>query len=112
MAKKKTTDVGSTLGYGFIVEDGSPAIRDNRIDGPSNLPNNALAGYGYGRGAAKICFADNIGKGEGIVSDDVIVNVPNGISKQRGKNPGQQGNYCPQSAWSEDKDFEGNMSGM
>lgn len=113
MAKKKSDKIGSPIGYPAmsVLGDG-PSVRDNNPDGPSRHPDTNLGGYDYNRGK-QICFANNLGNGEGIRTDDVIVQNVNGVSRSRGQNPGQQSNYSPDSGWSESKDWDGgNLTGL
>lgn len=111
MAKKKTTNVGTPLGYGFSIEDGSPSAYDNNPDGPSNLPTFDLDGTRYPKG--KKSFVNNVALGESSKRPDVLVQTPDGCASSTGRNKGQQGNYCPSDSWAEDKDWSGgNLTGM
>lgn len=110
MAKKKTTNVGTPLGYGFSIESGSPAIYDNNPDGPSNHPTFDLDGCRYPKG--KMSFVNNVAAGESGARPDVNVVTADGISRSTGQNKGQQGNYSPLSSWALDKPWNGNMTGI
>lgn len=117
MAKKKITEVGSPIGYAgcAIVGDVKPSARDNNPDGNSRLPDHNLAGYTYARGPKKICFPNDIGKGEANGGDDVNVVTANGISNSRNKGRGVQYNWGDgaDGRWNKNDDWTGgNISGL
>lgn len=95
MAKKKTSTPGSPIGYvGAAVEGNeAPAVRDNNPDGPSNLPNHEFYAYRrddlYGK---RICFPNDLGRGESADGYDSVTNTPDGIQRGQGEN-GQQYNW-------------------
>ena len=107
---KKTTNVGTPLGYGFLVEDGPQGVYDNRHKGVPTNTDFALDGTRFPKG--KMSFVNNVALGECVDRPDVIVQTADGTSRSEGQNKGQQGNYSPSSAWSEDKPWKGNLTGM
>lgn len=117
MAKKKISTQGSPIGYAgcAVIGNEPPPVRDNNPDGPSNLPNHELAKYRrddlYGK---RICFPNDIGKGESSGGDDVNVVTANGISRSRGES-GLQYNWGRglSGKWNENEDWDGgNLTGL
>lgn len=117
MAKKKISTQGSPIGYAGVdvVSDEAPTVRDNNPDGPSNLPNHELYAYRrddlYGK---RICFPNDIGRGEASNGDDVIVNTADGIANTRGER-GLQYNFNKGNSgrWGKNRDWDGsNLTGL
>lgn len=117
MAKKKLSEPGTPMGKdGTVSEYEAAPVRDNNPDGPSNLPNNELYAYRrddlYGK---RICFPNDIGKGESDGGDDVNVITANGISNAKNKGKGMQYNWGKgtDGKWNENEDWDGgNLSGL
>lgn len=117
MAKKKISIPGSPIGYASAAVIGSepPKPRDNNPDGPSNLPNNEFYAYRrddlYGK---RICFPNDLGKGESAADGDAVTNTANGVSRSKGKGK-MQYNWADENqsgAWG-DNDFSGgNLTGL
>lgn len=117
MTKKKTSEVGSPIGYAAVpvVGNEKPTIRDNNPDGPSRLPDHNLAGYDYNRGLKRICFPDNLGRGEASDGEDVNVVNANGISNSKNTGRGMQWNWGPglSGNWNRNDPWDGgNLSGL
>ena len=117
MAKKKSQNVGSPVGYGPTAFDGNvkPTVRDNNPDGPSNLPDWGLNGYRGGPERKQICFPEMRGRGESSDGDDVNVVNCNGISNAKNKGRGVQYNWGDglEGKWNKNDDWDGaNISGL
>lgn len=116
MAKKKASTPGSPIGYvGAAVVGSEPTpVRDNNPDGPSNLPNHEFYAYRrddlYGK---RICFPNDIGRGESLAGGDVTVNTADGVSHSKGKGKPRY-NYGDQQSgkWGDNEFDGGDMSGM
>lgn len=113
---KKLVTQGSPIGYGnaAVVGDEASTVRDNNPDGFSNLPNHELYAYRrddlYGK---RICFPNDIGKGESMADGDVCVNTADGVSHSKGKGHPQYNWGGGQSGKWGDNEFDGgNMTGI
>jgi hypothetical protein len=107
MTKKKITSLPATP---FTIDDRK--VYDNRDDsGLCPKPNDDLEGCKYP--LKKMSMVSYIAKGEAKNRPGAMLQTANGTQKDRGQNPGQQGNWDPMSAWSEDEDWSGgNLTGI
>lgn len=109
MAKNK--DYPSVAGIMAYVP---PPVPDNNPAGPYPLPNDSL--NGYRRKAGRICFAENVGKGESPNIGDVNVNTANGVASARGQGKNCQYNWGSQGnsgIWNKNEGWDGgNLTGM
>lgn len=121
MAKKKLTDVGSTLGYPTPISMGDELApdMDNNPAGVIPIPNYSTdPSRGYPSenigGTKRFSFTELVAKGESRADGDVNVNTANGVSSSKGQNKGAQYNYCEQQSgeWGDNQPFDGaNITG-